>query len=477
MNEIIMDDANEIRKLLNLMEGKTVLINWNTNGDTKTYNIDIEGQNFILSDTNIFFLLDFFGFKSFYPDNRYKNIATIQIPKLWYKDQELKNLLKDGHVQTKFWSYKKGAKIRENINRIMRNKYENMKTLYFSHPMITYNKNIEKVCLDIIDREIGNKLPSSIKDVINPNSDEYKWKGEHDMHEAEDWGFSWEGFANSMPHYCDLVYKSDGLIYLPIFDLNTRKNARVRFTRKIKRGVKTEISYCTKLGDPLITFTDPDNNMLPTDIELPYYMLDHINGIVSDTTCEGNDKKIINKVDDYQPNSLPNKLGDAIGVLEGDVIKDINGTIIAKVVKTGHMSCDRCHHCKSIQINEKLTENQLNEFIKNPHRDCGGNISFFNYDHENIIDIKGDIVGYTRIDKDFINKISYKHISWTSFKGNICRSYNREEHSHRYNSPYPFHMYINKITKEIHEKPEGAGSIGGCIIPFEPWNNHINEIE
>ena len=289
------EKAHELRKLLDIIEGKTTIITWNTNTDSEIYNIDIEGQNFSLSKTNIFLLLKFFGFNSFYPNRNKENTAIIQIPKLWYKSQELKSLLKDRHIQTIFWSYKKDDNVMENIDSIMRKRYENMKTIYFSHPMITYNTDIEKECLNIIEKEIGNILPSSIKEIINPNSEKYRWKKDHDMHETEDWGFSWSKFANSMPHYCDLVYKSDGLIYLPIFDSNKRKNARVKFTRKITRGVKTEISYCTKLGDPLITFTQPNDKLLPTTIQVPHYMLDYINGKISNELPYG--EKIIDETD------------------------------------------------------------------------------------------------------------------------------------------------------------------------------------
>ena len=395
------EKAHELRKLLDIIEGKTTIITWNTNTDSEIYNIDIEGQNFSLSKTNIFLLLKFFGFNSFYPNRNKENTAIIQIPKLWYKSQELKSLLKDRHIQTIFWSYKKDDNVMENIDSIMRKRYENMKTIYFSHPMITYNTDIEKECLNIIEKEIGNILPSSIKEIINPNSEKYRWKKDHDMHETEDWGFSWSKFANSMPHYCDLVYKSDGLIYLPIFDSNKRKNARVKFTRKITRGVKTEISYCTKLGDPLITFTQPNDKLLPTTIQVPHYMLDYINGKISNELPYG--EKIIDETD--------NKI---IGTIKGNIVKDNNNIIIGKITKSGHIKCDKCDKRKYTIIDENFTEHQLNELTKNPHKNCGGKISFFNHERETITNTKCETVGYTTTNYDFnIRDIkSTKNVYW-----------------------------------------------------------------
>lgn len=471
IDEDITTDVDDIRKILDLMEGKSVEIGWDENAyresNNKIYDISVEKQYFSLEQNNLFFLLGFYGFKSFYHNNNDDDCdssTTIQIPKLYYKDNELKRLLKDLYTQRAFWSYKKGEDIIGNINSIMRKRYDNMKTLYYAHPMKTYNTNIEKEGLNIIEREIGNKLPLSIKEVVNPNSDKYRWKGEHDMHETEDWGsgFSWSKFAESMPHYCNLVYNSDGVIYLPIFDFNRRKNARRKFTRKIKRGMKTEISYCTKLGDPLITFTDPNDNMLPTDIRLPLYMIDHIRGRI---TRYGNEnsgiEKIINTIDNND-----------IGMIEGNIIKDVNNNMIAKIVKFAYVICDKCKVNASIPINGIDDENELREFCNSPHGGgCGGKIS--SYEHDSIVDLKNNTVGRISIETDFMTSpfTQMKYVLYGTFKGELYSTYNssKDENSGRYNSPYPFHMYINKKTNEIHEKPEDAGSLGGDVIPFEPW--------
>jgi len=460
-NEKNIEKAHELRKLLDIIEGKPIIITWNKNNNSEMYNINIERQNFSLSETNIFFLLKFFGFNSFYPNRDKENTAIIQIPKLWYKSQELKSLLKDIHIQTIFWSYKKDDNVMETVDSIMRKSYENMKTIYFSHPMITYNTDIEKECLNIIEKEIGNKLPSSIKEIINPNSEKYRWKKDHDMHETENWGFSWSKFANSMPHYCDLVYKSDGLIYLPIFDLNKRKNARIKFTRKTTRGVKTEISYCTKLGDPLITFIEPDNNMTSTNIELPYYTLEYINGKIINEVPHG--EKIIDKF-----------TNNIIGKIENNTIKNKNNKIIGKITKNGHIKCEKCNLIKNIQLNETLTESNINDFIKNPHKNCGGKMTFFKYGIENIINKENEIIGHTTInvDTDYPNFKSTKNIQWREFK-HTPYPYYRDENDKRYKSSYPFHMYINKKTYEIHESPKEAGCSGGDFIPFEPWDGVI----
>jgi len=473
IDEDITTDVDDIRKILDIMEGEKIRIDWDKDINIesgKIYDLTIGSKSFLLEQKNLFFLLKFYGFKSFYRNSN--GFAEGQIPKLYYKDKELGKLLKDRHMHFAIWPQKEnriekeegeeGTDFWRDINRIMRKRYENMETLYFAHPMITYNTDIEKECLNIIEREIGNKLPSSIKEVINPNSDKYKWKGEYDMHGTEDWGFSWKKFADSMPYYCNLVYNSDGLIYLPIFDLNRRKNARVKFTRKIKRGVKTEISYCTKLGDPLITFTDPDNDMLPANIWLPGYMIDYVRGRVTGPTYSTNNEKIINITDNIE-----------IGMIEGNIIKDVNNVVIAKIVRFAYVNCDKCNVSMSIPISEVNDESELTEFCNSPHKNCGGKISFHISEYDRIVDMKDNVVGHVGIQTDFTTcPCSHiKYISYGTFKGNLYNrdNYNKNEASGRYNSPYPFHMYINKKTDEIHEKPDDAGSLGGDVVPFEPW--------
>lgn len=471
---------DEYRNIQNLMEGNSIYISWDNINGNKNYNIEIlkeSVEKFNVNDTVLFNLLNFYGFNSFY--HKDSNSTIIKMPKLWYKNKELSALMKELNLSNLMFQHGKTIfgidkingigcveyynGIQDKIRKIMRIQYENMKTLYYAHPMKTYNMSIEKEGLNIIEREIGNKLPSSIKEVVNPNSDKYRWKGERDMHETEDWGsgFSWEGFANSMPHYCNLVYNSDGVIYLPIFDFNRRKNARRKFTRKIKRGMKTEMSYCTKLGDPLITFTDPDNNMLPTDIELPYYMLDNIRGRVTVPAYSTNNERIVDRTNNNE-----------IGMIEGNIIKDINNKTIAKIVKFAYVNCEKCGIKVSVPISGANDESELIKFCDDPHKGCEGKISFHISEYESIVDMKDNIVGNVNIEVDFTTnpRMATRYISYRTFKGNPYSNYNKEENSRRYNSPYPFHMYINKETNEIHEKPEDAGSIGGDVIPFEPWS-------
>jgi len=464
-----IEKAIELRKLLDIMEGKSIIINWNTNKNlTEHYIIKIEQINFNLSENELFFLLDFFGFNSFYPDKKDKNMAIIQIPKLWNKSKELKNLLKDRHIQSIYWSYKKDEELVEKIDSIMRKSYDNMKTLYFAHPMKTYNTNIEKECLNIIEKEIGNKLPSSIKEIINPNSDEYRYKEDNDMHKTEEWGFSWENFANSMPYYCNLVYNSDGVIYLPIFKTNNRKNARTDFIRKITRGMKIEISYCTKLGNPLITFNKPYNNLIPTDINLPNYMIDYIKGEITEHKYQTNIKHIIN-----------NRSNTEIGTIENDIIKDINNIIIGKITnyKYINISCNKCNDFKKIQIDEKIPDLEFYEITNHPHKNCGGKVSINIYTTKKIFNTKRNIVcGEIYKDEDFTNM---RHpeteiANWYCFKGipyDKTYEYENDRNIRRYKSPYPFHMYINEITNEIHESPKDVGSIGGNTRIFEPWDS------
>jgi len=284
-------NMDEFKNILCLMEGKKIIISENKDSDdgVERYNINIDGERFPgISNDIIFALLGFYGIKTFYPN------TTFKIPRLWYKNGIFGGLTKDIYIERAQFgrisfnelkypgfhndAYKRMDLLTEKMNDIMRGEILGMKRLYFAHPMKTYypaHPSFEKRCFDIIENKKESKNPMIdivSREIVNPNSDTYRHKiGDvDDMHSVEEWhGFSWRKFGTSMRHYCELVASCDVLIYTPIFTYNTRKNAKVKWIRKIPRGVKTEISYATKLGMPIFTFVCPevvDGYILPTRI-------------------------------------------------------------------------------------------------------------------------------------------------------------------------------------------------------------------
>lgn len=329
---------------------------------------------------------------------------------------------------------------------IMRKQFLEMKSCYFAHPMKTYFPGhccYEKRFYEIMDRELiekdgklrillgdenADKLRSGL---INPNTEEYKWKGEEgtDMHSSDEWGFSWRKFAVSMPHYCGLVLNSDGLIWGPIFEHNKRKNAKSKWIRRVPRGMKTEISCTTKCGCPTMTLIRPEvvtidgrEYILPTDIGIPSYMIDHIDARVEwEYDDSGNTYGII-----YNPNiagTIYNDNMTILGFIDGkgdseDVVRDHNNNPISELIKGNNGISDFIHIIG-----------------------MGGSL-------------EGDVIkGLNTLG----GKVMYKEGYW------------RSENKGRYNSPNPFDMYYDTRSGEIHEKPTKYGD----WVVFEPWNKEF----
>lgn len=367
---------------------------------------------------------------------------------MYIRNKELERVLKDvedirAELINKYDSDKinKLEKLREKTNGIMKQQFLDMEVLYFAHAMKTYfpkHPYYEKRFFDIWNRELGENGKLRIilgddkadlfnqkinKGIINPNTDEYRWKDPYsDMHNQDDWGFSWRNFARSMPHYCELVYKSNGLIWGPIFDYNNRKNARSKWVRKVPRGMKTEISYSTKLGDPTITLTRPEvvkingyEYILPTDISIPYYMIDHIDARIEWGGGASKEAKIIN-----DENGVMLGYIDGSGNL-GDIVKDANGNMFSKI------------------------EGSVSPCFTHLYIGASGHIE------GNMIKGLSTLGG----------KIMYK--SWDGWENH--------ENKSRYSSPNPFDMYYDTRTGEIHENPTKYGD----WVVFEPWNKEFME--
>jgi hypothetical protein len=333
-------------------------------------------------------------------------------------------------------------------NGIMKQQFLDMETVYFAHAMKTYFPEhccYEKRAFDIWNRELneGGKLRTIFGEdkadklknaIINPNSEEYRWKGsiDFDMHSQEEWGFSWRKFSVSMPHYCDLVTKSDGLIWGTIFTHNNRKNAKSKYIRKVPRGMKTEISCATKLGIPTLTFTKAETviingteYILPTDINIPNYMIEHIDAKI-DWGCgsewvdsEGNGGEIVN--------DNGTVLGYIIGKGEsGNTVLDHNGNTFSELFSNDDFYIDK-------QIASYIHIKGMNGLIK-----------------EDSIEGLATLGG----------KILYKN--WEDYSSN-------RESKNRYSSPNPFDMYYDTNTGEIHENPTKYGN----WVVFEPWDKEF----
>ena len=300
--ELIQNSINltmeQFRDILNKLENSSVTIRKTLENK---YNIVINGEEFLDIDKfTLSKLLDFYRIKSsYFAEN---DDTIIKMPKSYYKNREIMELLKDISVLNFFIDccdmegfFEERELKYAKINDIMIRQLESAKTVYFSHPMKTNNSEYEFVCLELL----YNMFPNC--EIINPNSDKYRWSKGWDVHSEELDGVwdnkFWYYLYDSMVHYCNLIKNSDVLCYAPIFEINSRRlpkdhTRRVNYIRHVTKGVKTEVSYATKLGIPVLTFDQPVNGSSSS----------------SSSSSGGLTNDIIDKYNGLIPSKIPNPL-------------------------------------------------------------------------------------------------------------------------------------------------------------------------
>ena len=148
--ELIQNSINltmeQFRDILNKLENSSVTIRKTLENK---YNIVINGEEFLDIDKfTLSKLLDFYRIKSsYFAEN---DDTIIKMPKSYYKNREIMELLKDISVLNFFIDccdmegfFEERELKYGKINDIMIRQLESAKTVYFSHPMKTNNSEYE----------------------------------------------------------------------------------------------------------------------------------------------------------------------------------------------------------------------------------------------------------------------------------------------------------------------------------------------